>query len=82
MERARETVDVASMWNRYSLRCREHEPVLAACEEAGIAFLPWWPVAAAASEASSEITAAAAELDAPRAGLAHTAPSHSEDVAR
>ncbi|GAA3276202.1 hypothetical protein GCM10010493_64010 [Streptomyces lavendulae subsp. grasserius] len=38
------------MQNRYSLLDREHEPVLAACEAAGIAFLPWRPVASAASE--------------------------------
>lgn len=64
LARAREIVDVASVQNRYSLLDREHEPVLAACEEAGIAFLPWRPVASATSEASSEISAVAAELDA------------------
>ncbi|GAA3301714.1 hypothetical protein GCM10020295_45620 [Streptomyces cinereospinus] len=45
LDQAREIVDVASVQNRYNLLDREHEPVLAACEAAGIAFLPWRPVA-------------------------------------
>lgn len=48
LDRAREIIDVASVQNRYSLLDREHEPVLAACDAAGIAFLPWRPVAGAA----------------------------------
>ncbi|WP_249124771.1 aldo/keto reductase [Saccharopolyspora erythraea] len=47
-----------------SLLDREHEPVLAACEEAGIAFLPWRPVAWGESGARAEVAAVAAELDA------------------
>jgi pyridoxine 4-dehydrogenase len=42
---ARRTVDIASVQNRYHLADREHEDVLDACEEAGIAFIPWRPVA-------------------------------------
>ncbi|MFE7580866.1 aldo/keto reductase [Streptomyces gardneri] len=64
LKQAREIIDVASVQNRYSLLDREHEPVLAACEAAGIAFLPWRPVAAAASDASAEIAAVAADLGA------------------
>ncbi|WP_459801768.1 aldo/keto reductase [Herbidospora sp. RD11066] len=41
---ARGIVEVASVQNRYNLLDREHEPVLDACEKAGIAFLPWRPV--------------------------------------
>ncbi|MEU7511750.1 aldo/keto reductase [Streptomyces sp. NPDC042898] len=62
LARAREIVDVASVQNRYSLFGREHEPVLAACEAAGIAFLPWRPVAGGAPTA--ELDAVAAELGA------------------
>ncbi|KQX12622.1 oxidoreductase [Streptomyces sp. Root431] len=62
LARAREIVDVASVQNRYSLFDREHEPVLAACEAAGIAFLPWRPVAGGAPTA--ELDAVAAELGA------------------
>lgn len=64
LDQAREIIDVASVQNRYNILDREHEPVLAACEAAGIAFLPWRPVAAGASGAQAEIAAVAAELDA------------------
>ncbi|MHC5256494.1 aldo/keto reductase [Streptomyces sp. UC4497] len=62
--RAREIVDIASVQNRYNLLDREHEPVLAACAAAGIAFLPWRPVAWGGSGATAEVAAVAAELDA------------------
>ncbi|WP_328407677.1 aldo/keto reductase [Streptomyces violaceus] len=61
---AREIVDVASVQNRYNLLDREHEPVLAACAAAGIAFLPWRPVAWGKAGAEAEITAVAADLGA------------------
>ncbi|UNS95135.1 aldo/keto reductase [Streptomyces tubbatahanensis] len=64
LEQARELVNVASVQNRYNLLDREHEPVLAACEAAGIAFLPWRPVAAGTSGAQAEIASVAAESDA------------------
>lgn len=70
LDQAREIIDVASVQNRYSLLDREHEPVLAACQTAGIAFLPWRPVAGAASGATAEITAVAAELGASPAQVA------------
>ncbi|MFH8663053.1 aldo/keto reductase [Streptomyces afghaniensis] len=64
LKEAREIVDVASVQNRYNLLDREHEPVLTACEAAGIAFLPWRPVAWGESGARSEVAAVAAEVDA------------------
>ncbi|MFF9039056.1 aldo/keto reductase [Streptomyces sp. NPDC014892] len=64
LKEAREIVDVASVQNRYNLLDREHEPVLTACEAAGIAFLPWRPVAWGESGARSEVGAVAAEVDA------------------
>jgi aryl-alcohol dehydrogenase-like predicted oxidoreductase len=64
LHRARQIVDIASVQNRYNLLDREHEPVLAACEAAGIAFLPWRPVAWGDSGARAEIAAVAAEADA------------------
>ncbi|MDP9843904.1 aryl-alcohol dehydrogenase-like predicted oxidoreductase [Streptosporangium lutulentum] len=64
LDQARELIDVVSVQNRYNILDREHEPVLAACEAAGIAFLPWRPVAAGASGAKAEIAAVAAELGA------------------
>jgi pyridoxine 4-dehydrogenase len=45
LDAARDTVAVASVQNRYNLVDREHEAVLDRCEELGIAFIPWFPVA-------------------------------------
>ncbi|MEV6002232.1 aldo/keto reductase [Streptomyces griseomycini] len=64
LHQARRIVDIASVQNRYNLLDREHEPVLAACEAAGIAFLPWRTVARGESGAEAEVAAVAAELDA------------------
>ncbi|MFI1753568.1 aldo/keto reductase [Streptomyces sp. NPDC020571] len=64
LNQAREIVEIASVQNRYSLLDREHEPVLAACEAAGIAFLPWRPVAWGKSGAKAEVASVATELDA------------------
>ena len=64
LKEAREIVDVASVQNRYNLLDREHEPVLTACEAAGIAFLPWRPVAWGEWGARSEVAAVAGEVDA------------------
>ena len=58
---AREVVAIASVQNRYNLLDREHEPVLEACERAGITFLPWRPVAAGTSGSTAAIAAVAAE---------------------
>ncbi|MFF6880721.1 aldo/keto reductase [Streptomyces sp. NPDC012474] len=79
LERARELVDVVSVQNRYNLLDREHEPVLDACAAAGIAFLPWRPVAWGKTGAEGEIAAVAAELGATPtqvslAWLLHRAP--------
>ncbi|MFD3912903.1 aldo/keto reductase [Streptomyces sp. NPDC058603] len=63
LDQAREIIDVVSVQNRYSLVDREHEPVLVACEAAGIAFLPWRPVAGAASGATAESDAIAGVAD-------------------
>ncbi|WND39624.1 aldo/keto reductase [Streptomyces sp. BB1-1-1] len=64
LDQARRIVDVASVQNRYNVLDREHEPVLAACESAGIAFLPWRPVAWGDSGARAEVAAVADELGA------------------
>ncbi|MFF8778816.1 aldo/keto reductase [Streptomyces sp. NPDC015140] len=70
LDRARRIVDVASVQNRYNLLDREHEPVLAACEAAGIAFLPWRPVAWGESGQRAEVAAVAAEVGATPTQLA------------
>jgi aryl-alcohol dehydrogenase-like predicted oxidoreductase len=64
LAQAREIIDVVSVQNRYNPLDREHEPVLAACAAAGIAFLPWRPVAWGKTGAQAEIAAVAADLGA------------------
>jgi aryl-alcohol dehydrogenase-like predicted oxidoreductase len=46
LRRARELVPIASVQNRYSLTDRSSADVLDECERQGIAFLPWYPLAA------------------------------------
>ena len=46
IEQARKVVDVVSVQNLYNLGNRKSEDVLAYCEKEGIAFIPWFPVAA------------------------------------
>jgi pyridoxine 4-dehydrogenase len=46
LETARRLVDVVSVQNRFSLSDQDSADVLAACEAAGIAFIPWFPLAA------------------------------------
>lgn len=61
---ARQVAEIASVQNRYSVLHREHDPVLAACGAAGVAFLPWRPVADATEAGAAELDAVAAELGA------------------
>jgi len=46
LERARTIVPVVSVQNRYSVADRQWEDVVEACDRWGIAFLPWFPLAA------------------------------------
>ena len=46
IERARDLVEVVSVQNRYNLEDREWEDVVEHCEGEGIAFIPWYPLAA------------------------------------
>jgi pyridoxine 4-dehydrogenase len=46
IEAARRVVDVVSVQNLYNLGNRQSEAVLQHCEREGIAFVPWFPVAA------------------------------------
>ncbi|CAN5248654.1 aldo/keto reductase [soil metagenome] len=46
LRQAQEIVPISSVQNRYNLTDRGSEAVLEACEEAGIAFIPWFPLAA------------------------------------
>ncbi len=46
IEQARKVVNVVSVQNLYNLGNRQAEEVLEHCEREGIAFMPWFPVAA------------------------------------
>ena len=46
LEEARRIVPVVSVQNEYHLQNRKSDAVLAACERAGIAFIPWYPLGA------------------------------------
>lgn len=45
IERARKVVPIVSVQNRYSFADREWDYVLDYCEQHGIAFIPWFPLA-------------------------------------
>jgi len=46
IEQANKTVPIVSVQNQYNLSHREHEETLNYCEQHGLAFIPWYPVAA------------------------------------
>jgi aryl-alcohol dehydrogenase-like predicted oxidoreductase len=46
IERARKTVEIVSVQNKYNISDRDHEDVLQYCEQHNLAFIPWFPVAA------------------------------------
>lgn len=57
IEQARKVVEIVSVQNKYNLGDRAHEDVLEYCEQNGIAFIPWFPVAA------GELARAGGKLD-------------------
>jgi pyridoxine 4-dehydrogenase len=46
IERARKVIEIVSVQNLYNVGDRQHEDVLQYCEKHGLAFIPWFPVAA------------------------------------
>jgi pyridoxine 4-dehydrogenase len=46
IEQARKVIDIVSVQNLYNVGARQHEDVLDYCEGHGLAFIPWFPVAA------------------------------------
>ncbi|SNZ12151.1 hypothetical protein SAMN06269185_1522 [Natronoarchaeum philippinense] len=46
LDAAREITDIVTVQNEYNLGNRESEAVLDACEDAGIGFIPWFPLGA------------------------------------
>jgi pyridoxine 4-dehydrogenase len=70
LQRARAVGEIVSVQNRYHLADRASEDVLAACEAAGIAFLPWFPIGAGALARAGELEAVASAHDATAAQVA------------
>jgi pyridoxine 4-dehydrogenase len=64
LETARGIVDVVAVQNQYSLTDRHSQAVLDACERDGIAFIPWFPLAAGGLEAEGVISRIADAHDA------------------
>jgi pyridoxine 4-dehydrogenase len=46
IDQARKVIDIVSVQNQYNLGDRQHEDVVDYCTEHGLAFIPWYPVAA------------------------------------
>jgi pyridoxine 4-dehydrogenase len=46
IEEAQKIVPIVTVQNRYSLADRRHEETLDWCEQRGIGFMPWYPIAA------------------------------------
>ena len=46
IEQARKVVEIVSVQNEYNLGDRKHEDVVEYCTKHGLAFIPWFPVAA------------------------------------
>ena len=56
-----EMVEIVSVQNRYSVLDREDDALVALCEERGIAYIPWFPLAAGrAGESEESVDAVAA----------------------
>jgi pyridoxine 4-dehydrogenase len=70
LQRARAVGKIVSVQNRYNLSDRASEEVLAVCERAGIAFLPWFPIGAGALAGASELQAVASAHGATAAQVA------------
>ena len=46
IDQARKVIKIVSVQNLYNVGDRQHEDVLQYCEKHGLAFIPWFPVAA------------------------------------
>ncbi len=68
LEQAREIVEVVSVQNRFNLEDRGSEDVLDRCEELGICFFPWFPLAAGKLAEPGGVAAEIAEAHGASAG--------------
>jgi aryl-alcohol dehydrogenase-like predicted oxidoreductase len=70
LEQARRIAPIVSVQNEYNLEDRSSDGVLAACEKAGIAFIPWFPLGAGSLLRSGKLRRVAARLGAAPAQVA------------
>jgi len=70
LEEARRIAPVVSVQNEYNIENRESDGVLAACEKAKIAFIPWYPLGAGRALRSAIVNRVAAGLGATPAQVA------------
>jgi aryl-alcohol dehydrogenase-like predicted oxidoreductase len=61
LEHARTVLDVVTVQNLYNVTNRRSQPVLERCEELGIGFIPWWPLAVGRLADAGGALAASAE---------------------
>ena len=64
IEQARRIVEIASIQNRYNVFDRDWEAELEYCERNGMAFIPWFPLAAGALEEGGPLARVAQRHDA------------------
>ena len=65
LETARDIVDVATVQNEYNVANRDHEAVLAACEDYDVGFIPYFPIGGGdLGEQRDPLEAVASEHDA------------------
>jgi len=70
LEHARRIAAIVSVQNEYNIENRKDNDVLAACERAGIAFIPWFPLDAGRALRSGKVRRVAARLGATPAQVA------------
>jgi pyridoxine 4-dehydrogenase len=70
LNEARSIAPIVSVQNRYNLEDRTHEDVLLTCEQAGIAFIPWYPLGAGKALQSENVKRIAARLSATASQIA------------
>ena len=70
LEVARRIAPIVSVQNEYNIENRQSDGVLAACEKAGIAFIPWYPLGAGRALRSARVKRIAARLGATPAQVA------------
>jgi len=70
LEHARRIATIVSVQNEYNIESRASDSVLAACEQGGIAFIPWYPLGAGRALRSAKVKKFAARLGATPAQVA------------